>query len=288
MKTDFAGLMHLWNANCAFDTLGSKLFKEKTIGDSDFDADLLVVSGQSDSPDAFGFAVIRSGEEKKVGHIKMFVVDQSVRFQGIGSVLLADLESRLIGRGVSSIRIGEGAPNYLVPGLDPRYTGAMVFFERRGYERIGETWNLTVDLSELSEVPEAPGGYEIRRAVGTDREDVMAFLETRWKAWIPEISNAFGNDPISLHVALCNGQVVAFSGYDCNNVGTGWFGPMGTDESARGSGLGSILLLRCLDDLKRQGLAEATIPWVGPIGFYSRYAGAVVSRTFYRYEKVVG
>jgi GNAT superfamily N-acetyltransferase len=36
----------------------------------------------------------------------------------------------------------------------------------------------------------------------------------------------------------------------------GWFGPMGTHPDLRGLGIGSILLKRCLKDMKRNGLSK--------------------------------
>ncbi|MFV1981354.1 MAG: GNAT family N-acetyltransferase, partial [Rhodothermia bacterium] len=103
-----------------------------------------------------------------------------------------------------------------------------------------------------------------------------------------EISNCFSNMPVSLHLAFRDEALVAFSGYDGNNVGTGWFGPMGTAESARGAGIGGVLLKRCLADIKAQGKHEAIIPWVGPVGFYAHHVGARISRVFLRLEKQTG
>ena len=34
-----------------------------------------------------------------------------------------------------------------MPGIDPFYTEAVCFFERLGYKKIGDTSNLTADLS---------------------------------------------------------------------------------------------------------------------------------------------
>ena len=51
--------------------------------------------------------------------------------------------------------------------------------------------------------------------------------------------------------------------------------------------MGGILLYMCLNDMKNQGFSNSIIPWVGPIGFYSNYADAKISRVFWRYEKVL-
>ena len=96
---------------------------------------------------------------------------------------------------------------------------------------------------------------------------------------------SFNSDPIAIHVALVAGEVQAFSGHNGNNIGMGWFGPMGTDPSLRGKGIGEVLLKRCLQDMKDWGLKTSIIPWVGPIGFYAHFANAVISRVFWRFEK---
>ena len=110
-------------------------------------------------------------------------------------------------------------------------------------------------------------------------------LEAHWPAWVPELEAALANEPASVYLAERGSGVVGFAAYDANNPGTGWFGPMGVVESERGSGLGCTLLKNCLDDIRGQGLDAATIPWVGPVQFYERCVGAVVSRTFDRFEK---
>jgi len=53
----------------------------------------------------------------------------------------------------------------------------------------------------------------------------------------------------------------------------------------QGRGLGRILLFRCMDDLKQMGHEKAEICWTGPISFYARTAGAVMSRIFWSMEK---
>jgi mycothiol synthase len=59
---------------------------------------------------------------------------------------------------------------------------------------------------------------------------------------------------------------------------------MGTTPPCRGLGIGRILLWRCLNDLRDAGHETAVIPWVGPIGFYSRHCDCVLERVFWRYR----
>jgi hypothetical protein len=116
---------------------------------------------------------------------------------------------------------------------------------------------------------------------------MIKWTEKNFKGWISEVSNSFANDPVSLHIALIEEEIIAFSAYESNNRGTGWFGPMGTSEAARGKGVGGILLLRCMKDLKNLGFEKSIIPWVGPIPFYMHYVNSKVKRVFWRYEKLL-
>jgi hypothetical protein len=158
-----------------------------------------------------------------------------------------------------------------------------MFFEKHGYQKFGECYNLSCGLEGKDFRREAPPGIEVRRARPDD--PIMAFLQRHFALWQSEVQTMLGNSPVSLHVALRNKELLGFAGYDGNNLGTGWFGPMGTSPDHRGSGLGGVLLSRCLEDLQAQGLKRCTIPWVGPWRFYARQCGAFIDRVFWRYER---
>lgn len=220
-------------------------------------------------------AVRREGKST----VKFLLVPPESRRRGLGARLLEAAEASLP---PGPIRIAESNPNYLVPGVDVRYTAGLLFLEKRGYKKFGETYNLVCDLRQDFPEEEREG---VRRAQTGDRDAVMAFLDQHWAGWKYEVAKMFENDPVSLHLAWEGQRLRGFSGYDGNNLGTGWFGPMGTDPERRGAGLGGILLRRCLADLKAQGHEQAIIPWVGPYGFYHKQCGARIDRVFWRYEK---
>jgi hypothetical protein len=62
---------------------------------------------------------------------------------------------------------------------------------------------------------------------------------------------------------------------------------MGTDAAERQHGIGTVLLKRCLADMKSAGLETARIGWVGPVGFYARVLGARVERVYWFYRKAL-
>ncbi|MDZ7288563.1 MAG: GNAT family N-acetyltransferase [candidate division KSB1 bacterium] len=291
--TDIPAVLALWNRTVRFDPMTPELFEEKVFDDPDFRAEWAVVAEDQNRLAGFIMGIARDFGDDKVGFIKLIVVEPAMQRKGIGSQLLQKIELALWNAGVSHIRLIESHPNYLQPGLDPRYTEAVIFFEHHGYKRFAETMNMEVDLSsrdfDTSAMEEQlrAKGIEIRRAIMGDREDLMRLLEQHWKAWIPEVDRTLLNYPISLHVAVYQNRIIAFSAHDGNNFNTGWFGPMGTDPALQGKGIGGVLLLRCLQDIKAQGHRFAVIPWVGPVRFYTHYAGARISRIFWRYKKEV-
>lgn len=265
-------MLHLWNRSCLFDPITLDLLREKVWGDPDFQGALV-----SPNLDGFAMAVHRGGKST----IKFLMVAPESRRKGLGAGLLAAAEASLP---PGPIRVCESNPNYLVPGVDVRYTTGLLFLEKRGYQKVGETYNLVCDLRQDFSEEEREG---VRRAQASDREVVMSFLGQHWPGWQYEVGRMFANQPVSLHLAFQDDRLLGFSGYDGNNLGTGWFGPMGTDPEKRGAGVGGILLRRCLADLKAQGHEQAIIPWVGPYGFYNKQCGARIDRVFWRYEKCV-
>ncbi len=289
--TDVESLLRLWNRVAPHDQLNPQLLDEKVFDDPDFNRELVIVVDDNRQFLGFVMGVIRQDDAEKRGYIKLMGVDPKVQRRGVGTRLLKEIEERLARAGCSAIRLFESNPNYLVPGLDPRYTEAVSFFEKRGYERFGETVNMQVELvnQDFATAEEEPRlrneGVEIRRAIMGDHDELVSFLQSQWPGWIPEAQRELLNYPVSLHLALHNERVVAFAGFDGNNFNTGWFGPMGTHPEFRGKGVGGVLLRRCLQDIKAQGHRYAIIPWVGPYVFYSHHSGARISRIFWRYKK---
>ena len=292
-RADTDELLGLWNRAAAHDPLAPALFEEKVWADPGVMPDLALAAEDGGEIVGFAVGVMRPAEGGPRGVIKLLAVAPKHQREGIGSRLVEALEAAMHDAGATAVRLGESPPNYLTPGLDPRYTRALLLFEKRGYERLQEAYHMEVGLNQPFDTEEAEralaaDGITVRRAAPADRAAVEAFLDEHWPPWQAEVGRTFENEPVSLHLALESGAVLGFSAYDANNVGTGWFGPMGTAAAARGRGVGAVLLKRCLADMKAQGHATSTIPWVAPIAFYAHHVGAEISRIFYRYEKRLG
>lgn len=301
---DLSGITEFLNANLNYDSLSKNLLKEKLVDDPDWEPEKALIYHDGEKIIGFMQGVNREIHGTRYGYIKLMAVDKSNRRQGIAGALYEQLEGSFISDNVEVVRIYDVPKNYFMPGIDPRYTEAVCFAIRMGFKRFGDACNMIVNLDESSwdttkkETALLNHGIEIKRAKVHDKQNVIDFVKDGWALWKHEIETAFKDDPPSIHVAYLHarlprhggqaarqGEIMAFSAHNGNNKGTGWFGPMGTHPDLRGKGIGSILLLRCLYDMKQMGQKRAIIPWVDHIDFYAHHANARVDRVFWRYEK---
>ncbi|MCH8245321.1 MAG: GNAT family N-acetyltransferase [Bacteroidetes bacterium] len=277
-------LFQCWNASAHFDRLPLEVFQEK-LEDDGYRDGFGWVEEEEGAVCGFVVGVVRTVDRISVGYVKLLAVHPERRRQGSGSALLVKLLDAFAVEGVNRIRIAESAPNYLTPGLDVRYTPALHLFEKHGFKTIGEAYNMEASLPGEGYPTDQILGLTIRRAQEADGPEVEQFVAIEWKAWVPEVHCSLGRDPVAVHLALNGEEIVAFSAYEGNNASLGTFGPMGTAPEYRGRGIGENLLKWCLTDLVHLGYERVTIPWVAPIGFYTKTVHATISRVFTRMEK---
>ncbi len=288
---DFSRVLALLDQTHDLDHFTEGLLREKLEKDPDSDPGTVLVALRQNEPVGFMQGVTREIRGEKYGYIKLMATAPGRRQQGIATELLESLEALFIQHSVRRLRIYDVPMNYLNPGIDPRYTAAVCFAERRGFKKTGEACNMRVYPERHSwdtsaeEASMKRDGILITRAEPGDHDRVMAFLEREWALWKYEAGMALDQAPPAMFLAWQGDSVVAFAGYDSNNQGTGWFGPMGTDPSMQGRGLGRVLLYRCLQDMKEKGYHPVIIPWVAPVCFYAHHAAARIDRVFWRYEK---
>ncbi|MCB9849482.1 MAG: GNAT family N-acetyltransferase [Phycisphaerales bacterium] len=267
------------------DLLAEKLFHNPQPGIDAFDVYGAVVDGR-----LVGFmqAVTRRAEHR--GWVGIFAVERNHHRQGIATALLDHVKAVARKSKLESLEALAIPSNYFTPGLDPRYTPALGFLQRGGFERFGDCANLIGDLSEPFETASdedrlRDAGVTVRRATRDDDALLDAFFATEFgPGWRLEAELAMNNDPPALHLALRGERIIAFSGHSSQNREWGFFGPMGTLPETRGLGIGRVLLRRCLNDLRDAGHRTALIPWVGPIAFYAYHADCCVDRVFWRYR----
>jgi len=254
------------------------------------------------TPDFVWTTYLAEGDERAVGFLQsvarpaarkawigLFAVQAAWRRHGIARALFERARAGWPQR-IEEVEVLAIPGNYFAPGLDPRYTEAVCFLERLGFERFRDCVNMVADLSHLfdtgaDEQRLAAAHTEVRRARPDDAGGLDAFFAQHFgDDWRFEASLAMENEPPALHLALQADRIIGFAAHSTQNREWGFFGPMGTAPEARGRGVGRVLLRKCLNDLRAAGHRTALIPWVGPIAFYSQWCGARVERVFWRYR----
>lgn len=252
--------------------------------------DLAVVATERGEPVGCALGSLRADR----GHVNLLIVMPEARRRGHGRALLRALEQRLEAAGAAQIFVGGASPRFAWAGVDVRYSAAGFLLESAGYARAFQPVNMTVDLAETGsrlEDPSAEGlpqGVTLRPLREDDRADITPWLASFGGTWLEETLATLDRPGSRCHLAVLNdgSPDAAYLGFACHGVNRAdWFGPMGTDEKSRGLGIGSILLRRCLADLRAAGYDSAQIAWVGPTKFYAKVVDAYVERVFWVYRK---
>ena len=289
---DAAGIRAVCAASLPFDSDGADLAGILS------PADLIVAEAEGEVTGVAGGSVRRGppvADGPVRGHVDLLAVAPAARGQGTGARLLAAVEDRLRSDGADVVRLGQGSPVYLWPGVDPRYTVMTCLANRSGYERQGETVNMIAGLApaaplgtEADERRLAADGISLRRAAAAEAGPLVEWLrQGPWGglSWPDEVALALTRDPPGCHVAVRGPAYLAFA---CHGVvRRPWFGPMGTLPAEQRHGLGAVLLKRCLADMRQAGHPSAQIGWTGPVRFYARAVGAHIDRVFWVYEKAL-
>jgi mycothiol synthase len=235
-------------------------------------------------------SVAQSAGEAPEGFIDLIVVDQAERRRGLGRALVAEMEAHLAARGCELVSIAGNGPYYAWPGIDIHYTAAVCFAEDLGYRRAGCEVNMDVDLvatpldTEADERRLRALGVDVRSAGPADEDLVRDSLGSVWQpAWIAEITSALRTDGAGVEIAVTGQQCVGFCAYSVRRLHE--VGPIGTSPSARGCGVGIVLLKRCLSAQRNRGLSAAELVWAGPLSYFSRAVQATIGRAFWQYEK---
>lgn len=235
--------------------------------------DPAVVLGTDDGRGAV--SVVHRPGEVPVGFVQLLVVRPGDRGEGLGRALLDAAAAWAFDVGAEAVRLGGGAPFYLWPGVDVRWTAALCLAEGAGFEPRGAELNMA--CSTRFRAP-APDGCRVERPL--DDQGVaaaLAMVGERYPRWVPEVARALEQGTCVAVVEESAGRVV---GVGCHSVSrAGWIGPMATDPAWRGRGVGSAALGGICADLMSAGVDTAEICWVGPVRFYAS-AGASVSRVF--------
>ena len=249
------------------------------------DPGLSVVAIRGGDVTGFAFASIPPMPTSDTGYVDAWAVHPRARLQGMGTALLAEVESRLSAAGCRWLQIGGSQHQYAWPGIDLEYTAALVAAERAGFTSVSQVHNMDVDLRTWVPGPPAVEA-SVRRARMSDLPALSDLVEAHFNpVWLDELRLALDRALPTVHVAVRDGRLIGFAAHGVYQPDL--FGPLGTDPTGRRGGTGRALLDACLGDMAAAGLPVAQIGWIGPVRFYVRAAGARMGRTFAILRKAI-
>jgi GNAT superfamily N-acetyltransferase len=199
----------------------------------------------------------------------LIAVDPEFQRAGRARALVEAAAERARAERAVELHLGNAIPRYVWPGVDYRFTAALSLFEALHFESYGAECNMAIPTSFRAA---APSGISVER----DHDGGGIDLARRgFPHWVDEVER--GAAAGTCFVARAGTDTIGFACHSVNR--RGWIGPMATDPDRQRAGVGRALLGALCAALSADGLAEAEVAWVGPVGFYAK-AGARVSRVF--------
>ena len=298
---DERAVVALWNRCLPTDPITRERFVRQVLLDVNFDPSGFLVAELDGVVVGFLLAIVRStpmqglDTEPDDGWITVFFVDPASRNRGIGRALLGRGRAYIAERGRRWVSVSPYAPNYFWPGVDPvRYPEAARLLRKSGFEDVERPVSMSASLLEFT-IPEGVRELQRRREAegytfATLRDDqivgLLGFNSKHFSAdWARAIRDALARDVARERVLVAaRGEDVAgfclYGGYD--RVAER-FGPFGVHPGLRRLGLGRVLLYRCLERMRADGLQNAWFLWTGledPAGHLYTSAGFRVTRGY--------
>jgi mycothiol synthase len=295
-------IVALWNRCLVIDGVTDSAFQRKVLLDPNFHRDgARAVWSPIGELIGFCYAVARRVPmmgvdlEPDTGWITAFFVHPGWRRRGVGRRLLEDACGFLHERGAKEVWVSPYTPNYFLPGVDPDgYPEAAHLLGSLGFSVAEEPVAMARSLvgyrapAEVDDLERrlAEQGIRVRAAAP---ELFVPLLDTIRSAfsedWVGAAREGLrGAEPDALLVAVrgrdevlgwC--QVGAYGGAQTR------FGPFGVLPTMRGSGIGQVLLHRCLERMRHKGFQHVFFLWADPATAAGRLylrAGFEVTRRF--------
>lgn len=239
------------------------------------------------------------------GWIQVLLVRSDSRNQGIGSILLKNVESALEESGVTEILIGRDPWHYF-PGIPAEYEECAKWFDHKGYENIGNDYDLIASYDESS-APIKPeiDSVEVVLLTIDEKDAFLQFLHRVFPGrWEYEAIHYFekggtGREFVILKKA---GEIIGFcrinddkSPMIAQNVywaplfgeTLGGIGPLGIDQKERGNGYGLAVVQAGIYFLRERNIKRIAIDWTGLIDFYGKM-NYTVWKDYLKYRKKIG
>ncbi len=298
---DEQAIVALWNRAMPADPVTLPLIVRRVLTDPNFDPEGVIVWEENGEVAGFLLAVVRqlpmagTNLEPEDGWITAFAVAPESRGRGAGSAMLTAADEFFHKRGRRRVSFSPYAPNYFLPGIDPaEYPAGKGLLEKAGFRTLHQAVAMDKELVGFrypDDVREAErrlqdDGYVFERLTLPHLTALVRFNQEFFGPdWARAVRGGVaGSLALDRFLIARRGRDIAgFCMYGLYDGIAERFGPFGVHPQLQGIGLGKVLLYRCLEAMRGDGLHTAWFLWTGetsPAGHLYRRAGFHVSRRF--------
>lgn len=305
---DELGFITAWNQSMPADGISEKTFITRILADINFDPAGLIIAEEDDRIVGGLMAIVRrtpmSGIdiEPDTGWITTFFVHPDYRRRGIGHALMDAADAYFRHHNRHTVFFASYTPGYFVPGIDRiQYPWGAALLEASGFKKLYQAaamdknlvgFEIPKDVRDVEAARRAEG-YHVEKLTLPYVAEVIDFNDREFDPdWTRSIREALktGVPMSNILVVLRDEKVVGFCIYGAYDGINERFGPFGVAESLRGTGLGKVLLYRCLEQMRQEGLHTAWFLWTGEkeaAGHLYLRAGFTITRRFDVMKKIL-
>jgi len=217
-------------------------------------------------------------------YLSYLYVSNEVRRSGLASQLVAafikEARSAKLRRVLVSGETGK-APGYIQPGIEiPHESGALKLLHGFGFQELAKAYGMSIELTDAPPLSENEK-WKVRLATDSDRAALLeAIANSVPGEWEKIFATALTINESQIIIAIDGERI---SGY-CHTRGDR-FGPIGVLPDSRGGGLGTLITIAALHEMRASGAKRARFTWSDAenLSFYQRI-GFKTKRCFQRME----
>ncbi|MEM0272688.1 MAG: GNAT family N-acetyltransferase [Thermoprotei archaeon] len=305
---DEEGIVECWNRTLKCDPVSIDVFERKVLLDPNFEPNGAIVALSEGKIVGYAQCLIRhypylyDGLEQDKGWVSVLACDNNA----ILRAMLTEADRYFKANNRSEVWFSSYTPNYFWPGVDKKcYPSVYGALREAGYRDVYDALAMDADLwpdftrpegvDELEDKLKAEG-YDVHEMRARDIVPLLNFLKNNFAAdwyrhFIELCQRGVPRDQVV--VATFGEEVVGYAQF-WGNEGYEWvyagehFGPFGVKESLRGKGIGTVILSRCLTNMKKKGIHRAFFLWTDERAarLYEKF-GFKVTRRFTVMKKVL-
>jgi GNAT superfamily N-acetyltransferase len=276
-------ILDLWTRALPLDAINEGMFESRVLLDDNFDSETFILACENNT--LAGFLLGTHAKRTPLGDadpegtrswITALAVDPSRDLNAVGSALLAEAEKRFVTLGKIECLVSTYPPGYFTPGIDQINDAPLLkLFLSHGYTKQREAISMDASIV-LFRVSDSviqkqedlrKEGIEIRPYRRSDLLRFLSFLETTMPTdWVrverrnlKKISEG-GFTENQITVVTHDNKIIGYCQFEGSH-----FGPFGVSNKYQGRGIGTVLLARTIERMKREGHHDAWVMWTDDV-----------------------